>query len=549
MSYLALARKWRPRTFADVVGQAHIVRALSNALTTGRVHHAFLFSGTRGVGKTTVARILARCLNCEQGVSAAPCGSCKACVGIEEGRFVDLIEVDAASRTGVDDIRELLDNVQYTPAAGRYKVYLIDEVHMLSKPAFNALLKTLEEPPPHVKFLFATTDPERLPVTVLSRCLQFNLKRLPQAAVVDRMAKICAAEGIDAEPAALGQLARAGEGSMRDSLSLLDQALAFGDGQLIDKDVAEMLGTMDRSRVLGLLARVATGDARGALDYLREIDQFVPDYRALLADMALNLQQVAVLQVAGADALEDVDALPDLQALATKLDAETTQLCYEIAVRGRRDIELAPDPRLGFEMLVLRMIAFRSTAHTESPPTPTAVAGTPGLAATSSGGAPVGSAQSRRVVAPMATGDDGTIRSAADWMVLAGSLGLEGAARQLAMHCALIASSPGALRLGISSADSHLHTEQLKNKVAAAVRRVLGTEVRVSIETHEPAGDVPTVAALDQQRSSEELRRARSAIESDPNVLDLTRLLGAQVLPESIKPVQPTALKPDTGSH
>ena len=538
MSYLALARKWRPRTFDDVVGQSNIVRALSNALTSGRVHHAFLFAGTRGVGKTTVARILARCLNCETGVTASPCGSCKACIGIEEGRFVDLIEVDAASRTGVDDIRELLDNVQYTPAAGRFKVYLIDEIHMLSKPAFNALLKTLEEPPPHVKFLFATTDPERLPVTVLSRCLQFNLKRLPNAAIVDRMARICKAEGIKAESGALGQLARAGAGSMRDSLSLLDQALAFGDGRLDDKDVAEMLGTMDRGRVLELVRLIGVGDARAVLNYLREIDQFVPDYHALLADMALHLQQVAVIQVAGSEVIDDPDNLPALEVLANLFDAESTQLCYEIAVRGRRDIDLAPDPRLGFEMLLLRMIAFRTVADTAP------------IAATGSGAAPrptvVGGAAGARPaerperVAPQTARPgavEGPPKSAADWLTLAGDLGLEGAARQLAMHCAFLSSTPQELRLGIQPADVHLQTDQLKARLVGAIRARLGEAVRVMVEVTHAAAESSTVAAADEQRQSDDLRRARSAIESDPNVRDLANLLGAQLLPDSVKSV------------
>ena len=356
MTYLALARKWRPRTFEDVVGQPHIVRALTNALTSGRVHHAFLFAGTRGVGKTTVARILARCLNCDQGVSAAPCGECRSCTAIEEGRFIDLIEVDAASRTGIDDMRELLDNVQYTPSAGRYKVYLIDEVHMLSKQAFNALLKTLEEPPPHVKFLFATTDPQKLPVTVLSRCLQFNLKRLPGSLIVERMARICAAEGVAAEAGALARLARAAAGSMRDGLSLLDEALAFGNETLHDSDVAEMLGSLDRTRVMTVLTAVAQANGAELLQRVRELDEMVPDYHALLDDVATMLQKIAVIQVAGEDALEDEDDLPGLLSLASSLEPEITQLYYQIAVLGRRDLPLAPDPRIGFEMALLRTV-------------------------------------------------------------------------------------------------------------------------------------------------------------------------------------------------
>jgi DNA polymerase-3 subunit gamma/tau len=350
MGYLVLARKWRPKTFADVVGQTHIVRALANALSSGRVHHAFLFAGTRGIGKTTIARILAKSLNCEAGVSAEPCGQCSACIGVDEGRFVDLIEVDAASRTGVDDTRDLLDNVQYTPSVGRFKVYLIDEVHMLSRQSFNALLKTLEEPPPHVKFLFATTDPQKLPVTVLSRCLQFNLKRLTSQQIIDRMSMICAAEDLDAETAALRRLAHAASGSMRDALSLLDQGLAYGADQLLDADMAEMLGSMDRHRIIDLLRGLAEGDGGQLLARIRDLDELVPDYEIVLDEIATALQRMAVIQLAGAEALEDEDELEALQDLATQIAPEQLQLFYQIAVTSRRDLGLAPDPRIGFEM-------------------------------------------------------------------------------------------------------------------------------------------------------------------------------------------------------
>ena len=304
MSYLVLARKWRPRTFTELVGQEHVQQALVNALDSGRIHHAFLFTGTRGVGKTTIARILAKSLNCERGVSSKPCGECGACREIDEGRFVDLIEVDAASRTKVDDTRELLDNVQYAPTRGRYKVYLIDEVHMLSGHSFNALLKTLEEPPPHVKFLLATTDPQKLPVTVLSRCLQFNLKRLPAPLIAGRLQHILKAEGVAAEPAAIGLLARAADGSLRDALSLLDQILAFGAGRVTEKDTRVMLGTVDRQQVVGVVERLAAHDARGLLDSIAAIDEFAPDYGQLLDEMAALLQKIALRQ-AVADLPED----------------------------------------------------------------------------------------------------------------------------------------------------------------------------------------------------------------------------------------------------
>ncbi|MDZ7643821.1 MAG: DNA polymerase III subunit gamma/tau [Woeseiaceae bacterium] len=359
MSYLVLARKWRPKNFDDTVGQTHVLRALRNALEAERLHHAYLFAGTRGVGKTTIARVLAKCLNCEKGLTAEPCGQCSACVEIDEGRFVDLIEVDAASKTKVDDTRDLLDNVQYAPARGRYKVYLIDEVHMLSRSSFNALLKTLEEPPPHVKFLLATTDPQKLPVTVLSRCLQFNLKRLTPALIRDRLEFICEAEAVDCDRESLALIARAADGSLRDALSLLDQAIAYCGGNVDAGAVAAMLGTIEREHVIRLLGLLAEDDAPGVLQAIDEIDEQFPDYARLLDDLARMLQRIAVFQVVGAsDAGEDLDetALADF---AARLAPEDVQLFYQIAIIGRRDLQLAPDPRSGAEMTLLRMLAFR----------------------------------------------------------------------------------------------------------------------------------------------------------------------------------------------
>ncbi|MBM3272932.1 DNA polymerase III subunit gamma/tau, partial [Candidatus Kaiserbacteria bacterium] len=359
MSYLVLARKWRPRSFAELVGQEHVQQALINALDSGRIHHAFLFTGTRGVGKTTIARILARSLNCEQGVSSRPCGACAACREIDEGRFVDLIEVDAASRTKVDDTRELLDNVQYAPTRGRYKVYLIDEVHMLSSHSFNALLKTLEEPPPHVKFLLATTDPQKLPVTVLSRCLQFNLKRLPAELIAGRLQQILAAEEVAAEPGAITLLARAADGSLRDGLSLLDQMLAFGGGRVTEADTRRLLGTVDRAHVVRIVDCLAQGDAHGVLEAVAAVDEFAPDYAALLDELATVLQKVALRQVLPDLPDDEVWSGELLARLATAMSPEDVQLCYQIAILGRRDLPLAPGPRLGVEMTLLRMLAFR----------------------------------------------------------------------------------------------------------------------------------------------------------------------------------------------
>ena len=362
MSYLVLARKWRPKTFADTVGQEHVLQALMNALESGRLHHAYLFTGTRGVGKTTIARILAKALNCETGVSAEPCGKCSACVEIDEGRFVDLIEVDAASKTKVDDTRELLDNVQYSPARGRFKVYLIDEVHMLSKHSFNALLKTLEEPPPHVKFLLATTDPQKLPATVLSRCLQFNLSRLTPRLISERLAYICKQEGIAIDAGALNMLARAADGSVRDALSLLDQAIAYCGGKVEEQPVAAMLGTIDRDHVMKLLRLLAADDGKGLIDAIAKIDEQFPDYGRLLDDLARLLQRATIYQVLGSNDHDDEFDVDELQKIADTISPADMQLFYQTALLGRRDLDLSPDPRSGAEMTLLRMLAFRPAA-------------------------------------------------------------------------------------------------------------------------------------------------------------------------------------------
>ncbi|MES5814681.1 DNA polymerase III subunit gamma/tau [Pseudoxanthomonas sp. Soil82] len=360
MSYLVLARKWRPKRFSELVGQEHVVRALGNALDTGRVHHAFLFTGTRGVGKTTIARIFAKSLNCEKGTSAEPCGVCAACMDIDAGRYIDLLEIDAASNTGVDDVREVIENAQYMPSRGQYKVYLIDEVHMLSKAAFNALLKTLEEPPGHVKFLLATTDPQKLPVTVLSRCLQFNLKRLDEGQIEGQMTKILAAEQIEADAAAIRQLARAADGSLRDGLSLLDQAIAYAGGALREDVVGTMLGSVDRTQVAALLDALADGDGDRLMATVETLAGFAPDWGNVLDALAEALHRIQVKQLVPGAVREDEGI--DVAAYAGRVRPEVVQLWYQMAVNGRRDLELAPAPRVGFEMSVLRMLAFRPEA-------------------------------------------------------------------------------------------------------------------------------------------------------------------------------------------
>ncbi len=361
MAYQVLARKWRPRNFKEMVGQAHVLRALINALDNDRLHHAFLFTGTRGVGKTTISRILAKSLNCDQGVSATPCGTCSSCTEIDEGRFVDLIEVDAASRTKVEDTRELLENVQYAPTRGRYKVYLIDEVHMLSTHSFNALLKTLEEPPPHVKFLLATTDPKKLPVTILSRCLQFSLRRISVELIVDHLKHLLEQEQIPCQVEALKLIAHGADGSMRDALSLLEQAIAFGAGEVKESETRSMLGTIDRHYIFNLLQSLAQQDGPVVMARVAELAAQAPDYLAVCAELLTALQRIAMTQMVP-DALGDEERHQELTALATQMTPETVQLYYQIALHMRRDLPLAPDPRGGLEMGLLRMLAFHPAA-------------------------------------------------------------------------------------------------------------------------------------------------------------------------------------------
>jgi DNA polymerase-3 subunit gamma/tau len=384
MSYQVLARKWRPRTFHELVGQDHVRRALVNALDQGRLHHAYLFTGTRGVGKTTLARILAKCLNCtangqgDDGVTSTPCGQCDSCRSIDEGRFVDLIEVDAASRTKVEDTRELLDNVQYAPTLGRYKVYLIDEVHMLSTHSFNALLKTLEEPPPHVKFLLATTDPQKLPPTVLSRCLQFTLKHMPPERVVGHLTTVLRAEGVDFDESALWLLGKAAEGSMRDAMSLTDQAIAFGQGEVRHADVAAMLGTLDHRHVLALMEAMAEVNAARVLAEVSQLAEQGPDFAAVLDDVTGMLHRLAVAQMVP-DALDNAHGDRDsLLSLASRFTAEDIQLYYQIGIQGRGDMEHAPDLRAALEMTLLRMLAFRPQGVPKPPKTPLPLGGAPG---------------------------------------------------------------------------------------------------------------------------------------------------------------------------
>jgi DNA polymerase-3 subunit gamma/tau len=535
-----LARSYRPRTFEEVTGQEHVLRALANALGSGRVHHAFLFAGTRGVGKTTIARIFAKCLNCELGVRAIPCGECASCREIDAGRSVDLIEVDAASRTRVDDTRELLDNVQYAPTRSRYKIYLIDEVHMLSAHSFNALLKTLEEPPPHIKFLLATTDPQKLPVTVLSRCLQFNLKRLPVALISARLTQILQAERIAFEPAALQLLSQAGDGSLRDALSLLDQLLAYGNGRALEADARAMLGTVQREHVVRLAELLAAGDGAALLAFIEELEQSAPDHAQLLEQLASLLERVAFRQVVPSYQGDELHSPELLTRLARALSPEDTQLFYQTAILGRRDLALAPNPSTGFRMSMIRMLAFRPP---EAPG---------GIAAGASGRiASAPAAQSTRRSAPPAPetlgaeassppaplAANGNCGAPLDWPALLEQLPLQGLPRQLAANCVWLGREGATLRLGLDPRCAAARTRGAEEKLAQTLSRHFGAPVRLEIGAAEEGALTPArlAAAAAATRQAE----TRATFEADPMVGALKERFGAVVLPDSVQAADP----------
>jgi DNA polymerase-3 subunit gamma/tau len=575
VSYTVLARKWRPLRFDQLVGQQHIVQALVNALAADRLHPASLFAGTRGVGKTTVARILAKALNCETGVVPEPCGLCSTCIAIDEGRFVDLLEVDAASRTRVDDTRELLDNVQYAPTRGRFKVYLIDEVHMLSNHSFNALLKTLEEPPPHVKFLLATTDPQKLPVTVLSRCLQFNLKRLSPAQIEGQLARICEAEQVPAEPAGLAAIARAADGSMRDALSLLDQGIAFGAGKIEAAAVNAMLGTIDRGYVLRMLTALAAGDGAALLAEIERLEVLAPDYSAVLDDVAAALQQLAVLQLVGGRRGDDDGDAAALAELAHTLSPEDVQLYYQIALQGRRDLPISRDPRVGFEMTLLRMLAFRPltagperqeaapaarSRHGSPAPerrgAPAATSASAAASATQAGGAAAASASSAPAFAPASAPAPAPAPASAasasapapaprpavppraepsqDWSAVLATLDLRGPARQLADNCDLESTVGGAWQLVLPPDKTHLNTQQLRLRLEAALKEQFGQDLRLSLV--EGAVSRPTPAERRRAGENHRMRAARESIENDPNVRAAQAAFDATLEADTIRP-------------
>jgi DNA polymerase-3 subunit gamma/tau len=538
MSYQALARKWRPKTFAELSGQEHVVRALSNALERGRLHHAYLLTGTRGVGKTTIARILAKSLNCVKGVTATPCGVCPACIDIDAGRFVDLLELDAASNTGIDNMREILDNARYAPTVGRYKVYLIDEVHMLSKAAFNSMLKTLEEPPEHVKFVLATTDPQKIPVTVLSRCLQFNLKFLPAPLIAKRLAEILSAEGVPFEDAAVALIARVAHGSMRDALSVLDQAIAYGAGEVREDGVRTMLGAADADYVYRIADALIARDGPALLAEARTLTERSVSLGNALEELAALFHRIAVCQTVP-DAAE---ALPDaarVKALGRAFAPESVQLAYQICVQGRADLALAPDEETGFAMTLLRLLAFEPTLEsngntTAAPRAATRTAGAPTEVESSAADASATESPVLRSAAPTAQGLTEAPEPAA-WPAFVAGMKLSGMALQLAAQTELKAVVGNEFVLAIPEASRHLTDRAYGDKLKMAIEQFLGRRVRLRFEVGGAAAT--TLAAQEKRERDAAQAKTEAAFRDDPFVQDVLSRFDARIKPNSIKPV------------
>ncbi|MCX8048674.1 MAG: DNA polymerase III subunit gamma/tau [Methylohalobius sp.] len=503
MSYQALARTWRPRRFAEITGQAHVVQALRNALRTGRTHHAYLFTGTRGVGKTTIARILAKAFNCEQLQDGEPCGQCEVCLAVDEGRFVDLIEVDAASRTRVEDTQKLLENAQYAPSCGRYKVYLIDEVHMLSGHSFNALLKTLEEPPPHVKFLLATTDPQKIPATVLSRCLQFGLKKLAPDQIEARLKHILKFEGIACESGALRRLTRAADGSLRDALSLLDQAIAYGGGQVRTSDVEAMLGLSRRS-LTGLVEALAARDVRAVMAEVALLAEAGIELGEVLKEILSLLHRIALAQMLPETAEQDEER-DFILAQARALSPEDVQLCYQIALMGQRDLPLAPDPRTGLEMVLLRMLAFRPLEIPEVALKPTSV-----------------EVEVKQDI------------PSEQWADLLARMPLAGMTKELAHHCVLDRLDERRCELVLDQSLAHLYSANRKEQLERALQAGLGRRIELVIRFGKNLLETP--AGLRQRQQQERREAAERAIAEDETVRTFVETCNAQIV--SIKPIE-----------
>ena len=569
MSYQVLARKWRPKSFETLVGQDHVVRALTNALEQNRLHHAYLFTGTRGVGKTTVARILAKSLNCEKGITANPCGVCDACIEIDRGRFIDLIEVDAASNTQVDAMRDLLDNAQYSPTAGRFKVYIIDEVHMLSKSAFNAMLKTLEEPPAHVKFILATTDPQKVPVTVLSRCLQFNLRQMAGTSIIEHLQNILRHENIPFESSALHLIARAAAGSMRDALSLTDQAIAYGGQTVNEFEVRTMLGAIDQSYLYQLINALLANDGATIISQAKSMEERSLSFEVALTDLALLLHQIAIAQSVPDSIADDLPERHLLLNFAQQISPETLQLYYQIGLLGRRDISLAPDDFAGFTMTLLRMLAF-TPSESDLKKTPTKIPTAHILNSKDVGNNPVKMAQPftqqevHKASANVATihnehttaqNSELPAKSAADlrnesstepqfeistlsqfngnWRGLIDHLKL-GLARNLALNSALLSYDENSMRFAVQDKDRGLLSPMYQDKLSSALQQYFGRKIRLEFSVE---GTVNTPAKEVAQEKAVAQADAESAIEKDGFVQDLINEFGATVIPNSIKPI------------
>lgn len=588
MSYQVLARKWRPKSFDTLIGQEHVVRALTNALEQQRLHHAYLLTGTRGVGKTTIARILAKSLNCETGITAHPCGVCSTCMDIDKGRFIDLIEVDAASNTQVDNMRDLLDNAQYAPTAGRFKVYIIDEVHMLSRSSFNAMLKTLEEPPAHVKFILATTDPQKMPVTVLSRCLQFNLRQMASTSIVEHCQAILKTENIPFEAPALQLIAKAASGSMRDALSLLDQAIAYGSQTVQEKEVRAMLGAIDQSYLTELLKALIQNDGNVLMSQAKAMSERSIAFDAALNDLANLLQQIAMMQVVPNSVALDLPERPALLALAQEMNAEKVQLYYQIALLGRRDIGLAPDEYAGFTMTLLRMLAFnqsQSALPSNQPtplsqlsatqtPRPSASAALKAVevapqTATLLVDAPIAAAEASSTPAdeaavetqesstmiyeathkeptpqmaniaievedePASTPNPTNVQFNGNWRALVDALKL-GLARTLAQNCELESFDENNINLTVPDLQKHLLDPNYQEKLSLAINQHFGRKIKLSLKIG-GTGNTPAKQIFEEKAAVQS--EAVSAIEQDDFVQALRNDFGAQIIPSSIKPI------------
>jgi DNA polymerase-3 subunit gamma/tau len=523
MNYQVLARKWRPSNFTQVVGQEHVVKSLINALQHNRLHHAYLFTGTRGVGKTTIARILAKAINCENLQDFNPCGVCSVCRDLDEGRFLDLIEVDAASRTKVEDTRDLLDNAQYAPSHGRYKVYLIDEVHMLSGHSFNALLKTLEEPPPHVKFLLATTDPHKIPVTVLSRCLQFNLKRLLPAQIFTQMEFILQQENIESEAASLKLLSRAADGSMRDGLSLLDQAIVYGNGKVTTEDVSAMLGTVAQQPVDDLLSALAQGDAAAILYKINEIANLSPDFSEVLQQILQVLHRVALVQQIPTAVDHDFD-VDMIAALSSRLTPEDVQLFYQIGLMGQKDLDLAPDPRSGFEMVMLRMLTFRPVTLEQSAVKPVQIQQTVAKPTIKMPRPDTGAVH--RNESPVDTG-------ACDWLSMIVAMKLAGPTREFANNCVLENIDDKVCTLIIDP--DYIRGARAEDILQKALQTYRGAPLKLVIQAKKTTLDTPAVQLTKEREDKQQA--AVGAINSDHNIQALKDHFDARIMPGAIEPV------------